>query len=556
MENTNVTMISDLTLAQDDYTIKVRIIRLWKQIRMIGMILMDERGAKIECNVDKPFSYLQGNNLEEYGDYYIQKPTIGLNNGIIKFVDGPHKLYFQYSTKVIKCKDFCGPRNSFAFIDFKQLHSNSIQANLSFDIIGNVFQCFPLEPPKDKQEQKITLKMEDLEGHEVFVTLWGRYADEIVAYVSKHHGHFVMIIQLAKFKKIRERPYVNNTYLATKLFIEDNIVEITAFKKSLQARKTSSCSSVSRASGSSIMYSLHDDFLQKNSFYKISTIHELNEGNCAVILGTIKMFEDMRTWYYNACTKCKSKVILMDVPNEAVNDLDRFEEKKMMFCPKKDCKGKDVIAEPSYMIKVRVQGLVGVVSLTMFDREVRNLLKISAAELISKYERFDNPSDFPNELNAMLNKKLAFKIVVKTLNSSKFGRYYNISKITDNFDIIVALENIEKKNIIEQDMDNDSVNAVGSEFASQDTVGCKDVNSHTDDNTPVSNIPSGNSTSPSSVTATNNLNSPPTSVKRKLVDIYDLDDDVYESATKPNASRVDNDKAGITTKLLIPKVEK
>ncbi|KAL7605805.1 hypothetical protein Lser_V15G20606 [Lactuca serriola] len=383
MENTNVTMISDLALAKDDYMIKVRIIRLWKQIRMIGMILMDERGAKIEYNVDRPFASLQGKTLEEYGDYYIQKPTIGLNNGAIK-------------------------------------------------------------------------------GHEVFVTLWGRYAEEIVAYVSKHHGHFVMIIQLAKFKNIRriihtkikipisDRPYVNNTYLATKLFIEDDIEEISAFKKSLQARKDSSCSSVSRASGSSIMYSLHDDFLQKNTFYKISAIHELNEGSFAVILGTIKMFEDMRNWYYNACTICKSKVILMDVPNETVNDLDRFEEKKMMFCLKKDCNGKDVIAEPSYMIKVRVQGLVGVVSLTMFDREVRNLLKISAAELISRYERFDNPSDFPNELNAMLNKKLAFKIVVKTFNVSKCFRSYNISKLTDNLDIIAALENIEKKNMIEQ----------------------------------------------------------------------------------------------------------
>nr|KAJ0190491.1 hypothetical protein LSAT_V11C800414380 [Lactuca sativa] len=501
MENTNVTMISDLALAKDDYMIK---------------------GAKIECNVDRPFAFLQGKTLEEYGDYYIQKPTIGLNNGAIKFVDGPHKLYFQYSTKVIRCKDFCGPRNSFAFIDFKQLHSNSIQPNVSFDIIGNVFQCFPLEPPKDKQEQRITLKMEDLEGHEVFVTLWGRYAEEIVAYVSKHHGHFVMIIQLAKFKNIRHRPYVNNTYLATKLFIEDDIEEISAFKKSLQARKDSSCSSVSRASGSSIMYSLHDDFLQKNAFYKISAIHELNEGSFAVILGTIKMFEDMRNWYYNACTICKSKVILMDVPNETVNNLDRFEEKKMMFCPKKIAMAKMLLLN-----QVRVQGLVGVVSLTMFDREVRNLLKISAAELISRYERFDNPSDFPNELNAMLNKKLAFKIVVKTFNVSKCFRSYNISKLTDNLDIIAALENIEKKNMIEQDMDNDSVNVIGSEFASQDTVGC-----------------------------TNNLNSPPTSVKRKLVDIYDLDDDIYESSTKPNSPRVYKDKAGLTTKLLIPKVEK
>ncbi|CAH1453205.1 unnamed protein product [Lactuca virosa] len=312
MENTNLTMISDLALAQDDYTIKVRVICLWKQIRMIGMILMDEMGSKIECNVHKPFASLQGKTLEEYGDYYIQKPTIGLNNGAIKYI---LTLFVVYN----------------------------------IDIIGNVFQCFPLEPPKDKQEQKITLKMEDLEGHEVFVTLWGGYADEIVAYVSKHHCHFVMIIQLAKFKNIRQRPYVNKMYLATKLFIEDDIEEITAFKKSLQARKNSSCSSVSRASGSSIMYSLHDDFVQKNALYKISAIHELNEGSCAVILGTIKMFEDMRNWYYNACTKSKSKVILMDVPNETVNGLDRFEEKKMMFYPKKDCNGTDVIAEPRYI---------------------------------------------------------------------------------------------------------------------------------------------------------------------------------------------------------------
>lgn len=48
MENMKISMISELTLSQDDYTIKVRVIRLWKQtswnqqIRMIGMILVHE----------------------------------------------------------------------------------------------------------------------------------------------------------------------------------------------------------------------------------------------------------------------------------------------------------------------------------------------------------------------------------------------------------------------------------------------------------------------------------------------------------------------------------
>ncbi|CAH1445857.1 unnamed protein product [Lactuca virosa] len=155
----------------------------------------------------------------------------------------------------------------------------------------------------------------------------------------------------------------------------------------------------------------------------------------------------------------------------------------------------------------------------------------------------------------MIDKKLAFKIVVKTFNFSRFGRTYNISKITENVDIISALEKIEKKCRIGQDMDTESVNIIGSEFESQDTVGCKDATSHNADSTPVSNIPSGICTTPSSRTA-DNLNSPPTSAKRKLVDVYDLDDDVYESATKPNAPRIGDAKVVGTTKLLIPKVEK
>ncbi|CAH1432801.1 unnamed protein product [Lactuca virosa] len=471
-----ISMISELALSQDDYTIKVRVIRLWRQtswnqqLRMIGMILMDEMGSKIECNVDKPFASLQGKSFEEYGDYYIHKPTLGLNEGVIKFVDGPHKLYFQYNTKITKCIDFCEPQNSFDFADFQQLHDNAINPKISFA-----------------------------------------------------YGHFVLLIQCAKLKLVRDRPYVNNTYLATKLYIEDDIEEITTFKKSLQAKKGSLTSSVSRTSGSSIMYSLHDDFLQKNSFHQISAIHELNE----------------------------SKVQIVKVSDETVNGLDQLEEKEIMVCTNEKCKDKLITAEPSFMIKVRVQGLVGVVSLTIFDREVRNIMKLSAADLLSKYERFGNTSQFPIELNAMIDKKLAFKIIVKTFNVSRFGRSYNISKITDNVDIISALEKIEKKSRIEQDMDTESVNIIGSEFASQETVGCKDDTSHTADNTHVSNIPSGISSR-----TVNNLNSPPTSAKRKLVDVYDLDDDVYESTTKPNAPRIGDGKVGGTTKLLIPKVEK
>ncbi|KAL4586954.1 hypothetical protein LXL04_011602 [Taraxacum kok-saghyz] len=45
------------------------------------MILMDEEGSKIQCNVEAAFIQRLGKLLEECANVYIEKPTIGLNVG-------------------------------------------------------------------------------------------------------------------------------------------------------------------------------------------------------------------------------------------------------------------------------------------------------------------------------------------------------------------------------------------------------------------------------------------------------------------------------------------
>ncbi|CAH1419207.1 unnamed protein product [Lactuca virosa] len=469
MDPTEITMINDLGLSNDNYTIKVRIIRLWKQTiwakphetRQIGMILMDEEGNKIECTVDKSYVIL-GQALEEYADVYIHKPTLGL------YVDGV---------------------------------------------------------------MKITLKLEDLEGRQVFATLWGDYAEQIDSYVSKHRGNFVMIIQCAKLKNHRGRAYVNNTYLATKLFIDEQVEEIIDFKKNLNEKESGSASSRSRATDS-FMYTAHDDFLKNNPFYQISMIHELDEGSYAIILGTIKMFEDSQQWYYPACKNCKRKVQKM--PLEQSNVLDHVAENESWVCTHEKCKGQIIVVEPSFMLKIRVQGLVGVVTLTLFDRDVRSILNISASDLIEKYENMGNIVGFPVEINELIGRKMAFKIIVKRYTCGrKYICNYNISKISDNFDIISALEKLEKANDIEQG---------SSSFVA--------------DNTPISTFPNIISMSPSTNHDTTSLLSPPTNAKRKLVDVYALEDTVCESSTKPSKKSIGVKESVVSTQLLIPKVEK
>ena len=61
---------------------------------------------------------------------------------------------------------------------------------------------------------------------------------------------------------------------------------------------------------------------------------------------------------------------------------------------------------------------------------------------------------------------------------------------------------------------------------------------------------------PSTNHDTTSLLSPTTNVKRKLVDVYDLEDTVCESSTKPSKKSRGIKETIMSTQLWIPKVEK
>nr|KAJ0184461.1 hypothetical protein LSAT_V11C900487630 [Lactuca sativa] len=146
---------------------------------------------------------------------------------------------------------------------------------------------------------------------------------------------------------------------------------------------------------------------------------------------------------------------------------------------------------------------------------------------------------FPVEINELIGRKMAFKIIVKGFTSGrKYIRSYNISKI------------------IISDIETESVNVVVSDFNSQDTIGFKGSTFVVAHNTPISTFPNTISMSPSTNHDTSSLLSPTTNAKRKLVDVYDLEDTVCESSTKPSKKSIGIKESVVSTQLLIPKVEK
>ncbi|KAL4580717.1 hypothetical protein LXL04_016919 [Taraxacum kok-saghyz] len=477
----------------------------------------------------------------------------------MKYADGGNKLFFIYNTTVAKCKSFDGPMNSFKFVNFQTILDNGVETDLTIDLIGDVVQVYELETHAgpNKNTLKQTLVMEDLRGLKVFVTLWGDYASQVVDYISKHANIscLIMIIQFGRLKFFGGRAYVKNTIAATKLFINKDIEEVREFKELLSIKGYDTASST-RTIGSSILYSLRDEFIVKHPLYRISQIHEIDEGCSGIIVGTIKNVEDRYSWYYIACSICKTKVQKKDgsisQPGDLLLDVNQY----MFLCTKTKCQDKNFSAEPSFILKVRVQGMSGVVTLTMFERDVKCFLKMTAIQLFENQKKTGNPGGFPIELYNLLEQKIAFKIIVKVSTFAPYTRYYNISKWTDDMEIIAELEKLEsKKTLSEQGEYEDSVSLSMTESASQFTVNLKDSDSFTDDNTPISDKLDGTCTSPLTKTSRSRLKSPPKDAKRKLIEVYDLDELVGESATKPVDSSNTKTVLNVEQKLLIPKLE-
>ncbi|XP_076927594.1 uncharacterized protein LOC143591200 [Bidens hawaiensis] len=201
----------------------------------------------------------------------------------------------------------------------------------------------------------------------------------------------------------------------------------------------------------------------------------------------------------------------------------------------------DLLPVSKFRIHIRVQDTSGTVSLTLWDRNAYKILNVTAEKLV---EENNGGFDVPSIFNTLLQKKYAFKIDVKEYNIVKNAMNFNIAKFSED---PVILNSLEKKFINDKPEISEQNQLSSGDCQSEDTVNNKEIISFTGENsiTPISNDDK------------NSPNSPPSNLKRKLGDIYDVDDPpVANSSTKSNEKQVLCDNSGDNKNLLISKKEK
>ncbi|KAF5798177.1 putative nucleic acid-binding protein [Helianthus annuus] len=316
-----VTLISDLDVLLESYKLKVKIIRLWKQtVRgnpketyAIEMVLMDEQGNKIQAKVWKQCVSKFENLHEENGDFYIEKPQLASNDSPYKYANNRYKLTFNWVTKVTKCTDFNGPDTNLAFATLPSILADEPKKDCTIDVIGEVLQCFEMEYHMINgiRTKKQNVEVRDLDNLKIYVTLWGVFVDQMQAYLKDNAEKrpCVIILQFGKLKWHRGRAYVSNSYYSvSRLLINDQTKEIIEYKKKLLSKAANDSSSSQRSTSSSIVYSLHNEFVHKFPFSSIANIQGFKKEQSVIILGTIKGIRKDAGWYYHACNKCTRKV--------------------------------------------------------------------------------------------------------------------------------------------------------------------------------------------------------------------------------------------------------
>ncbi|XP_024963578.1 uncharacterized protein LOC112503817 [Cynara cardunculus var. scolymus] len=361
----NITFIQDLDIQKDDFTVKVRIVRLWKQpvfknpneIYFFEMILMDKHGTKIQANVPQKRVPKFRNLIQEGATIFVKNPTIARHASKYMLTDNTNKLSLYYKTSLSNCRDFKGSIFGFSFVKFANLISKSILEHTAVDVIGDVIACetmvtFPGNNGKAKRRMQV--EMQDLEGIKMQVTLWDAFTQELNDYVStnKDNEIVILVIQFAMVK-------------------------------------------------------IYRDFLDGTSRANIVEISETVEAKSLIILGTVKAFRKDVPWFYMGCTRCNRKVRPMYTITDKDDGSGMKEESESFDCMTDRRRGKMTGVLTKFRISLRVQDDTGIVSLTLFDREANKVLNQTATELFEKSGDLDM---FPDDLDVLLDRRFAIKI--------------------------------------------------------------------------------------------------------------------------------------------------
>ncbi|KAI5401259.1 hypothetical protein KIW84_065925 [Lathyrus oleraceus] len=383
-----VDSVKDINDSKETWRLAVRIMDVWsvvnnKGIEHLEMIVMDSLGDRIQV-------LIRHDHLLKW------KEAIELQNI-------PPKGYF--------------------FKDFGEILQGKCKTDRLEDIIGAVSEINHIQSNTPGKKVVVSVVLKDLKGNCINCNLWEIYGSKFLAYYNdpKNNGAIVILLTHAMVKDGQ----VSNAWSGSKLLINENILEIQDFMSKLptneqKEKPTQSAKSLSNWSGGS-QYSLVERFVHNAKCMSLSQFCKIkHETLCVTVATTLKFAVSKYGWFYYGCTRCSS---------EAPNPEKAYE------C---SCGQKVEQPTPRYKIEIYVSNGESKYRFVFWDSECAAILGMTAEfmhnSMVENGE--DDPMVYPDELEMLLNKKMAFRVKVQPTFFQVF-----IWKLCDDETFVKEIEN-------------------------------------------------------------------------------------------------------------------
>ncbi|MED6144018.1 hypothetical protein PIB30_011522 [Stylosanthes scabra] len=303
--------------------------------------------------------------------YRMKNFIVGVNNLKIRTTEHRFKLTFYVRTvvDVVISPDF--PLRPYIFRGIEKLNNvPAISEVALFDVVGEIV---------GKEEPK-HIKTND-----------GKDTQRIIPYIEKTtHDPLIVVLQLSKGRK----------YL-----------EVLGIKESLKCLLENSSQRISQLSSdvaNNPTEKIIGGLIPVKNFEEVLTAVD----DCVCwFLGTIVALDiGEKDWCYNACTKCPKKVD---------GHGTRF------ICGK--CGRVEFRPQKKYRLQLIVSDASGSMTITMWDKESRELIGKTAEEL--KKESIGDNDVYPIVLDTLIERTLLFKINV-VANNYQLDNVYSVASIS------------------------------------------------------------------------------------------------------------------------------
>ncbi|KAJ0843589.1 putative Ubiquitin-like domain, nucleic acid-binding, Ubiquitin-like domain superfamily [Helianthus annuus] len=230
----SLSFIDDLNPSKDMWTIKCRIIRKWIQPFRMDLVLIDEKGRKIQAGIKAPLIPVFISQLHEDEVVILSRFGVGENNDTYKVVNHGYKINFYRCTIVTRASGWEGVDYEFNFMAHSEILKGEGKNLVTVDVAGIVVSCGDMEVFPNERK-RMNFDLQDVQGEVVRCTLWNGYAQQFNDFLTQNNPieNVMAGIQHAKIKLWQGQYTVQNDKFGTRLFLNEEIHEVNELRRRL-----------------------------------------------------------------------------------------------------------------------------------------------------------------------------------------------------------------------------------------------------------------------------------------------------------------------------------